>query len=113
MRNISHEAAVKFENTIIRVIIRDALAAGCSISVETYGEDEITKSRQINKIVAALRATDYDNLNVYNANGKYVGGVTLVYGNEPYEVISDYSVSLESLMENANAKATEIESRLT
>ena len=110
MRNISRENAKKMENTIIRVFIREALQRGYSLTVHTYGEDEITRSRQINKITNALRATDYDYLQVHDGTD-YIGSVFLVWGNEPWEVISDYSISLEEMVEPAMKKAEEIEMR--
>ena len=73
MRTYNRETAEKLENTIIRVFIREALQRGHTITVTTYGEDEITRSNKINKIVGALRSTDYDNLRVHDGN-KYIGG---------------------------------------
>ena len=110
MRTYNQETARKLENTIIRVFIREALQHGHTITVTTYGEDEITRSNKINKIVGALRSTDYDNLRVHDGN-KYIGGVLLVWGNDPWEVISDYSVSIEDMVEPAMEKSREIETR--
>lgn len=110
MRTYNNETARKLENTIIRVFIREALQRGHTITVTTYDEDELTCSSQINKIVDALRATDYDNLRVHDGD-KYIGGMLLVWGNDPWEVISDYSVSIEELVEPAMEKSREIEMR--
>ena len=110
MRTYNQETARKLENTIIRVFIREALQHGHTITVTTYGEDEITRSNKINKIVGALRSTDYDNIRVHDGD-KYIGGVLLVWGNDPWEVISDYSVSIEDMVEPAMEKSREIETR--
>lgn len=110
MRTYNNETARKLENTIIRVFIREALQRGHTITVTTYDEDELTCSSQINKIVDALRATDYDNLRVHDGD-KYIGGMLLVWGNDPWEVISDYSVSIEDMVEPAMEKSREIEMR--
>ena len=66
MRTYNNETARKLENTIIRVFIREALQRGYTLTVTTYGENEITRSNKINKIVDALRATDYDKLRVHD-----------------------------------------------
>ena len=110
MRTYNNETARKLENTIIRVFIREALQRGHTITVTTYDEDELTCSSQINKIVDALRSTDYDNIRVHDGD-KYIGGVLLVWGNDPWEVISDYSVSIEDMVEPAMEKSREIEMR--
>ena len=110
MRTYNSETARKLENTIIRVFIREALQRGHTLTVTTYGEDELTCSSQINKIVDALRATDYDRLRVHDGE-RYIGSVLLVWGNDPWEVISDYSVSIEDMVEPAMEKSREIETR--
>lgn len=111
MRHLSYENRVKVENTIIRVALRAGLDLGWSVSVESYGEDEVTKSRKITEIVKALRATDYDNVKFYDASGTYQGTMVLVHGNDPWEIISDYSISIEEIVKPAMKKAEEIEIR--
>lgn len=108
MRTINRETPRKLENTIIRVFIREALQRGHTITVTTDDGDELTRSNQINKIVDALRSTDYDSLRVHNGD-KYIGGMLLVWGNDPWEVISDYSISVEEMVEPAMEKSREIE----
>lgn len=110
MWTYNSETARKMENTIIRVFIREALNRGHTLTVTTYGEDEITRSSQINKIVNALRSTDYDKLRVHDGE-QYIGSVLLVWGNDPYEVISDYSLSIEDMVKPAIQKSIEIELR--
>ena len=110
MRTYNQETARKLENTIIRVFIREALQRGYTLTVTTYGENEITRSNKINKIVDALRATDYDKLRVHDGE-RYIGSVLLVWGIDPWEVICDYSLSIEDMVEPAMRKADEIEMR--
>ena len=110
MRSYNRETARKLENTIIRVFIREALQRGHTITVISSGEYEIVRSNQINKIVDALRTTDYDRLRVH-VGERYIGSVLLVWGNDPWEVISDYSVSIEDMVEPAMEKSREIEMR--
>ena len=111
MRHMSYENRVKVENTIIRVALRAGLALGWSVTVESYDDEEITKSRKITEIVKALRATDYDNIKFYDKDGKYQGKIFLVHGNDPWEIISDYSISIEEIVKPAMEKAEEIEIR--
>jgi hypothetical protein len=41
--------------------------------------------------------------------GTYIGMVYFVYGNDGFDVICDYSVSLETLLIGANALALQLE----
>ena len=110
MRTYNSETACKLENTIIRVFIREALQRGHTITVIASGEYMIERSNQVNKIVDALRATDCDILRVH-VGERYIGSVLLVWGNDPWEVICDYSLSIEDMVEPAMRKADEIEMR--
>lgn len=47
-------------------------------------------------------ATDDEYLHVYRVDKTYLGRVWLVYGNDGWDVISDYTVNLEHIMEGAN-----------
>ena len=86
------------ERQIARRLILDGLAAGYSLSVDNGGdEDEIAPSHKCKEILDAMFATDDEHLK-FHKDGKYVGWVYFVYGNDGYDVISDYTVNLEHVM---------------
>ena len=96
------------ERRVIRALVKTALADGCSISVYDGEAYPLKKSTSLKDIMAAIMSTDEDHLNIWK-DGKRIGSVFLVYGNDGYDVINDYSVSLEYLMPLVNAVAEKAE----
>lgn len=101
----------RMERAIARRIVRDALAAGYRLNVDNGGDtDELpAPSASFKEVTGAMFATDDEYLRLYK-DGKRVGSVYLVYGNDGYDAICDYSVSLESLLSGANALADRLAS---
>lgn len=95
----------RIENAIIRRTIKDALKAGYVLSVDDGGEVVLRDSNKIKDIFAAMKSTDEDRL-LFRKDGKYVGMVYFVYGNAGYEVINDYSTSIEHIMDPVCEYAT-------
>jgi pyruvate dehydrogenase complex dehydrogenase (E1) component len=110
---MTNEHRLKLELSIIRRIVKDALALGYTVSVCDGEEWTVKRSTKLGQIIAAVRTTDEDYLAFRTADGTYVGKVFLVYGNEPYEVINDYSANeaTEALLKGANALALKVEER--
>lgn len=108
---MKNERRLALELRIVRRIVKDALAAGYTVSVYDGEETTVKKSSKLGEIIKAVRTTDEDYLVFRTADGTYVGKVFLVYGNEPYEVINDYSANeaTEALLAGANALANKIE----
>jgi hypothetical protein len=91
------------ERKIASALIQEALDAGYHISVNNGGDkDEIQPSTKKDVILNAMFATDEEHLLFYNEEGKKVGWVWFVYGNDGYDVISDYTTNLEHIMTEAN-----------
>lgn len=99
----------KAENIIIRKAVRAFIGAGFTVSVFDGEEYSARRSRKVEDVMRSLRATDADRLIVRDNDGERVGSVLLVYGNEPYEVIADYSLSLNDLLRDAEARAAKME----
>ena len=105
------------ERTIIRCTVRTILAAqaegGPAYTISVYDGEEtpLARSRDLNAIMAAIMSTDGDALLVRRAivpssdRRYYVGAINLLYGNDGYDVIADYSVSLDDLLKVPNALA--------
>ena len=93
---------IALEKKIVKQFIKDALAAGHLISVDNGGDEmEIENSNDLKVIMDTVMATDEERVYL-KKDGKNVGWVYFVYGNDGYDVIADYTVNLEPLMVNVN-----------
>jgi hypothetical protein len=96
----------RIEMRIASAIIDSALAQGYALGVFDGEEHTVTNSTDRGKIREALMTTDEDYLCIYR-EGKKIGSVYLVYGNDGWDVICDYTTALDDLgiMAEANALA--------
>lgn len=91
---------ITIEGQIVNALVKQALASGYRVSV-CDGEEWVVKlSSNRAEIIGACFSTDADSLvirdpNQAGADGafKKIGAVQLIYGNDGYDVISDYSSS--------------------
>ena len=95
--------ADEIERRIVGRAVMDLLNAGYLISVYDGGETTVKNSNDPNVIWPALASTDMDLLFVSHPRFKR-STVQLVWGNG-CDVISDYGVSLEGVLANANELA--------
>jgi hypothetical protein len=108
------------EKAIAIAAIDQLLAAGFSLGVHDGEEVTIHHSTDKKKLVAALFTTDEDRIFVYMdkntpgdpSDSRPDAWVYLVYGNDGYDVISDYTTNIEQHLTNAQAKADELESSI-
>lgn len=98
------------EKTVARRVVRDLLAAGYSLSVHDGEETTVKKSTEFKKIVDALMTTDEDYLYAHK-DGCKTSFVRFVYGNDSWEVICDYGVSLEPHLKGAHEVCERLEAR--
>lgn len=104
-----------WERSIVRAIIRNALALGYSVSVYNGGEKaEIHKATKFADIFTACMATDEETLSFFNAEGKRVGWVFLVYGNGGHDAICDYGDNeiTRTILASAEALGDRIEENM-
>ena len=85
------------ERSIARRFIQDAIRSGCSIDVQDGEEVTLRASTDVEAILKAMFTTDEDRLYLCR-DGKYIGWVYFVYGNDGWDVINDYTVNLEGIM---------------
>ena len=97
------------EEKIMRRIIADALAAGYSLGVNDGEDTTLKECRDAAAVFAAMRTTDTDHLLVYE-NGKQIGWVFFVYGNDGYDVVNDYTTNLEHIVSGADEISEDLES---
>lgn len=103
-KDISKEVAARqaIERRIALAVVEAALHAGYLISVDN-GEDETLRSAHKSAILNAMFLTDEDRLYIWNGTER-LGWVYLVYGNDGWDVINDYTTNLDDLhiMDEAN-----------
>lgn len=87
------------EKEICTAVVDALLAAGYAISVDNGGDEpEVVSSADRAVILAGMFATDDERLYAEKPAGTHFGWVYFVYGNDGYDVMSDYTVNLESVV---------------
>jgi hypothetical protein len=92
--NTLNEYATAGEARAARKLVKAALAAGYTISVNDGEEWTVKRSTSAKAIIDALATTDSDRLLLRDpADGEAIGSFWLIYGNDPSgdELISDHS----------------------
>ena len=77
------------EATATCTLVSLILSKGYSIRLLDEEDLLLEPTNSLDEILAAIAQSDYNALELY-LDGNYVGGVKIYYGNEPYEIISDY-----------------------
>jgi len=108
------------ETRIVKRFVKDAIKAGYRLAVSLergYDVDEmLLGSTDVKAIMDEAFAGDEAHIFVQPATGPTIedgavvsiGWVYIVLGNDGYDVISDYSVNLESLLDGANKLADKL-----
>ena len=86
------------ETQIIKATIDVLLDGGYSLAVHDGEDIAIASTRNANAVLNAMRTTDEDYLTVWRGIVN-CGWVRFIYGNEDVDVINDYTVNLESIMD--------------
>jgi len=96
------------EQKIARAIVEAGVAAGYFLAVD-YNEDDfaLAPTKDVEAIMEALGAVDEEWILFYRDpnSARADGMVFLVYGNDGWDVVNDYSVKLEAIMAPVNALA--------
>ena len=96
----------EMEADIAATFIQSVLQAGYVVSVWEGGDYAIQHSSDAKDILDAMFSTDSDVLRMYrNTPTGYVckASAWFVYGNSGWDVLADYSTSLEPLLTEVNA----------
>ena len=99
------QTRIAVEHKIVRRVVKDAIKAGYTVSVFDGEEWTVKRSTEFKTINDALFSTDEDTLRIRDAEGKNLGVIQCIYGNDGFDVIADYSVSLEEFLKGANEYA--------
>lgn len=107
-------ARIGREKTIALALVAAILKRGYRISVNDGEEWVVIRSTSRDEIVSALFSTDEDYIHLRGENGEKLGYFYLVYGNDGWDVISDYIANdtceaiweeLRPLMDRVEARA--------
>ena len=82
---------IRVEQKIARKLIDIVLAKGYNISVNDGEEWVLLRSQSVKAICDAMMTTDEDKWQIRRTDQMPVGKVWFVYGNDGYDVVSDYS----------------------
>lgn len=106
---MTYDAAVRaylvaMEMDIAKRVVDGLLAAGYEVSVNDSEEVVLDGSRDAEAILAAMRSSDEDYLLARPAGHPEARArvVRFVYGNDGWDVVNDYHVSLEPVMAPIN-----------
>src|SRR5262245_53509291 len=78
------------EGRIIGTLLDHAIASGYSLTVFDGEDYACCNRRDADDVLRLMGATD-EEIVVLRRDGIHVADVTLIYGNEPYEVVADYA----------------------
>lgn len=120
--NASLAARLGMERVIRERVVADLIAAGYALNVDNgdnNGEDyELpAPSKDPAAVLAAMNQTDDERLYVWTDapaenpedDHKPMGWVLFVYGNDGYDVVSDYTTNLETALKGSNDLADAID----
>ena len=89
---------VRMEATICRLLLTSIVADGCSVGVD---DGDGVQLGDTSHLLSAIFGVEEAKLRVYRGRS-FIGTVSLVRGNDGWDVISDYTTSLEAIVKPAN-----------
>ena len=101
----------RHERAIAERLVTDAIAQGYQVSVNDGEAWVVKRSTDSKAIMAALFSTDEDYIRIRKEGEEgSVGTFTLIYGNDGWDVIADwsYSVETEAVMQRIQRGASEL-----
>lgn len=89
------------EHKIAEALIKSALATGYTITVDNGEDESKVPLSDLSLVLADMFLTDEDRLYMWEDDER-IGWVYFIYGNDGWDVISDYTTNLEPIMTEAN-----------
>lgn len=101
---MSVKARIKLETEIVTKAIDCLLKAGYALRVNDGEVTTTPRTTDRDVLLKAIQTTDEDYLYVYKsvAAEPKIGWVRLTYGNDGWDVISDYTTNLEEALKPVN-----------
>lgn len=104
------------ERIIVQTICGMAIAHDWTVTIhDDYtgcGEDVVFHSRDIEAIMKAIQSTDGDQIRLHGVDGRLRGIIALVYGNDGFEVVNDYSMRLECFMAGIESACDQLQAMI-
>lgn len=95
-----HDPSVR-GRALIELVIVDALIEAARDSKYRFEVEDVEPDEEVGT-AAGLKVALFNRydvlLNVHEVGGKYKGWIRLMFGNDGYDLISDYSVNLEGFL---------------
>lgn len=110
-RNASRDQIIvhdrqKLERQIAFKLIEELLAGGYELAIDDGEGIAVRRTRDEKTLREGLFSVDEEHILVYKPTDKTrIGWVFLVYGNDGYDVINDYAVSIEDHITETNKLA--------
>jgi hypothetical protein len=104
------QTRIRIEKRIAKTAVKQLLSAGFTITVFDGEARPVERSSDLKAIMDDLMSTDEDLLEVFQGD-KFIGSISLIYGNDGWDVISDYHVILEPNLTEAMALAERLETQ--
>lgn len=98
---------MRMERRIVTFMLEDAIKQGFALSVFNGEEVTVKKSTNATELWEACRSVDEESILFYK-DGVRVGHVCLVYGNDGWDVISDYTTNLHDVLAATNRLVDEV-----
>jgi len=105
----NHHQPASAEDRIIRAALDGVVAAGYQVAVWNGEDWSSGPSADVDAFLGSLRATDADTLHLVRDGAATSSWVLLVYGNDPCEVMADWTVDIDELLLPAVTLADAIE----
>jgi hypothetical protein len=104
---------IKTERRIARAVVKDLTRAGWFLAIHDGGAQTIKPTQDRAAVLRAMFTTDEDYILAFQSADarRHSGMVRFVYGNDGWDVISDYTCALESDMRAALAVVDKLEAR--
>lgn len=94
------------ELAVVRKLATDLIAAGLTITVDDGDDEPVKRSADVPAIMEATFAVDECTLYIHNAADttrmKPFAWIRIIYGNDGYDAISDYTTNLEEHLKGVN-----------
>ena len=82
---------MRMEKKMASGLIKACLRRGYFVTIDNGEDKPIVQSKNYRKIMNQLWQTDEEHVLIYDSVGKYLGWFFLVYGNDGWDLISDFS----------------------
>ena len=92
----------RMERRVVRSACEELIAQDCVLSLY-YGEGDfgVTLTDSADAVIKEMHACDDEWIRVYR-DGKFLGSIWLVYGNDGWDVMADMHVTIYAMLPKTN-----------